>query len=123
LFPGRSGNMFAFNTATRRYDTQTTLANGTGYWVLYGTPTSLTITGPVPPSPPGIAVTQAGWVLVGSRNTVLPVTSLELNNGAKICGSVFRYNSSTGRYATTPVINPGEAVWVLVDKACIILIP
>ncbi len=33
LFPGKSGSMFEYNTATRNYDSAPTLSCGKGYWV------------------------------------------------------------------------------------------
>ena len=66
---------------------------------------------------------KAGWVLVGSRSTPLQVSSLQLSDDAKRMGSAFRYDITTKTYRATQVINPGDAVWMNVSKACTITIP
>jgi hypothetical protein len=120
--------MFEYNTSTKQYVTALTLACGKGYWVLYSAPGTVTITGPAP-GPLTITVAQAGWALVGSQEISVDVSSLVFSNGAYKSGSVFRFDASPGqkKYVTTTVINPGEAVWVLVQGAtlwpCTITIP
>ncbi len=128
LFPGKSGSMFEYNTATRNYDSAPTLACGKGYWVLYGSPDTVTITGSAP-GPLTETVAQAGWALVGSHEESLLLSSLVFSNGAYKSGSVYRYDASPGQkqYVAAPEINPGEAVWINVQGAtswpCTITIP
>jgi hypothetical protein len=128
VFPGKSGSVFEYNTATKQYTTALTLACGKGYWVLYNTPATVDITGSAP-GPLTTTVAHAGWSLVGSHEEILPVSLLVFSNGAYKSGSVFRYDSSPGqrKYVTTTVIEPGVAVWVLVQGAtswpCTITIP
>ncbi len=128
VFPGKSGSMFEYNTATKQYATAPILACGKGYWVLYGSPNTVTITGSVP-GPLTDTVAQAGWTLVGSYEESLPVSSLVFSNGAYKSGSVYRYDASPGQkqYVMTTEINPGEAVWINVQGAtswpCTITIP
>jgi hypothetical protein len=128
IFPGKSGSVFEYNTATKQYVSTKTLACGKGYWVLYSAIDTVVITGSAP-GPLTVTVAQAGWVLVGSHEESLPVLSLVYSNGAYKSGSIFRYDSSPGqrKYVTTTVIDPGVAVWVLVQGAtswpCTITIP
>jgi hypothetical protein len=122
IFPGKIGSVFEYNTATRDYTSAATLSNGPGYWFNYQTTGNITITG----SAPGtltVAVSQTGWVLVGSRNVQVQTSTLILSNGATIVGSIYRYNAITKMYSTTTVINPGDAVWINISKACTITIP
>ncbi len=64
IFPGKSGSMFEYNTATKQYATAPILACGKGYWVLYGSPDTVTITGSVP-GPLTDTVAQAGMGTCG----------------------------------------------------------
>jgi hypothetical protein len=115
VFPGKSGSVFAFNTASRVYEAKETLVNGSGYWVLYGAPTAISITGTTA-GPQTVTVTQAGWALVGSHETVLSIDTLVFSNGASKVGSVFHWNTFYRSYQSTTVISPGEGVWVLVKN-------
>ncbi len=122
LFPDKVGSMFEYNTSTRSYDPAPTLACGKGYWVPYGSPGIVSITGSVP-GPLTDTVAQAGWTLVGCHEESLPLSSPIFSNGAYKLGSVYRYDASQKQYVATTVINPGEAVWINVNKACTITIP
>jgi hypothetical protein len=119
LFPDKIGSAFAYNTALKSYYEVATLSNGIGYWVFYQALDTITISG----TAPGVLtvnVSQQGWVLFGSRNTTVPLSSLVLSNGASIIGDGFRYR---GGYESTMAINPGDGVWLFVDKACTITLP
>ena len=94
----------------------------TGYWVNYQTPDTFTISGFLT-GPLTITTSQSGWVLLGSRATPFQVSSLQLSNGALIVGFVYRYNTVRKCYEVTRTINPGEAYWLNVSKACTITLP
>jgi hypothetical protein len=108
--------------ATQDYEAAITLANGLGYWVYYLLPTTVTINGPEM-GPLAVPAILAGWLLLGSCDTVLQVSSLTLSNDATIYGSAFRYDPVLGDYQPTTMIYPGEAVWIYVTKPCTITFP
>ncbi len=122
VFPGKTGSMFTFNTATRIYDAKSILENGLGYWVNYPNTTTVTISGSAMGSV-NVTATQPGWVLVGSQETDISISSLVLNNGAIRLGSVFQYNAVARCYQSTTLITPGDACWINVSKSCIITLP
>ncbi len=122
VFPGKIGSMYMYNTATRLYQIQQTLANGPGYWVNYASPTTVIICGSATGSL-SVTAAQPGWVLVGSREIPIQLSSLILTNDAAILSSVFRYNPVLRTYQATNVINPGDVCWVNVSKACTIILP
>ncbi len=128
VFPGRLGSIYEYNTATKQYVPVTTLACGKGYWVLYGSPDTVTVIG-LAPGPLTGTVAQAGWALVGSHEELLSLSSLVFSNSAYKSGSAFRYDASPGqkKYVATTEINPGEAIWINVQGAtswpCTITIP
>ncbi len=122
IFPNKSGSMFAYNTALRDYKTAPILANGPGYWLNNSRADTVHISGAAPGSLTDTAF-QAGWVLVGSCDTTVHVSSLILSDGATRLGSVFLYDAVGKIYNPVTVINPGEAVWINVNKACTITIP
>ncbi len=128
VFPHKSGSIYAYNTSLRLYNTASILANGPGYWVNNSITDTTIISGLTTGSLIDTAA-QTGWVLIGSRDTSIQVSSLVFSNGAYKSGSVFRYDASPGQrqYVKTTVINPGEAVWINVQGAtswpCTITIP
>jgi hypothetical protein len=122
VFTGKFGPMFSFNSSTNGYEAQTILANGTGYWVYYTSPSIVLFNGSGPGSQI-ITASQAGWVLIGSGTTQVNISSLIVSGGGAIFGDAFRYNCTTCGYETTTVINPGEAVWMYVTGECTITIP
>ena len=122
VFPGKTGSMFKYNTATRDYQPVSTLVNGAGYWVNYLDPTTVTVTG-FAPGPLTVTVDKAGWVLVGSSEVQIQVSSLVFSDGAMRLGSVFRYDAAAKIYKSMTVINPGEAVWLNVSNVCTVTLP
>jgi hypothetical protein len=122
VFPGKLGAMFGCNMIIQDYEEAENLECGLGYWVFYRNPATINISGPIPETVSATA-TQVGWVMLGSRHRLVQVSSLVLSNGAEVLGSAFRYSDKRGDYEETMVINPGEAVWIYVTKACTITIP
>jgi enterochelin esterase-like enzyme len=121
LFPGKYGNMFAYNMTLQDYIPTSTLTNGRGYWVFYQVPDTFTTSGLIM-DPLTITSSQGGWVIIGSRETDIPLSSLILSDGI-ILGSGFRYNIITCDYEETTVIRAGEGVWIYITKPCTITIP
>jgi hypothetical protein len=122
IFPNKIGPMFSYNTATRIYQSTVTLANGPGYWLNYPATDTVVFSGTVPGTLT-VTATQTGWVLLGSRNRPVQVSSLVMSDGATMVGSVFRYDANLRLYQTSTVINPGEAVWMYISKTSTITIP
>ncbi len=122
LFPNKTGSMYAYNTELRNYQAAPVLSNGPGYWLNNSRTDTVVFSGSAPGSLADTAA-RAGWVLIGSRDTTVQVSSLILSDGAMRVGGVFRYDAAAGIYQETTVIDPGEAVWINVDKACTITIP
>ncbi len=122
LFPDKVGSIYTFNTATQIYDAHSILMNGLGYWVNYQNPDTIIINGTKPGSLT-VTAARAGWVTVGSRDTVVNVSSLILSNGAITMGSAYCFDAVARIYRKTKVINPSEAIWLNVSKGCTITIP
>ncbi len=122
LFPNKLGSMYVYNSALRDYQAAPILANGPGYWLNNSKTDTVGFNGSVPGSIVDTA-TQAGWILIGSRDTTFHVSLLILSDGAIRMGSAYRYDAAARIYQATPVINPGEAVWINVNKGCTITLP
>ncbi len=122
LFPNKLGSMYAYNPALRDYQAAPILANGPGYWLNNSRTDTIVFIGSVPGSLIDTAA-QAGWVLIGSRDTTFHVSLLILSDGATRMGSAYRYDAVARIYQATAVIDPGEAVWINVNKACTVTFP
>jgi hypothetical protein len=122
VFPGKSGNMFWYDSNLRHYKTAQTLDCGPGYWVKYTQTDTITIHGN-PSGSTQLTISQPGWVLIGSRGINLPLSSLVLTNGATILGSGMRYNPDIKDYEMIDVLKPGEACWIKISNPCTITIP
>jgi hypothetical protein len=114
--------MFRYNPQSRGYENAVRLTSGPGYWVNYPDTNTVTMSGSAPPTV-SVTVSQNGWVLLGSREKQILISSLQLSDGAGIIGGTFGYDPIGKAYSYKTVINPGEAVWVNVNKACTITIP
>jgi hypothetical protein len=121
IFPGKFGDMFAFNATTMGYELANTLMGGLGYWVYYINPVVTAITG-LSLGPVTVSC-QAGWNLIGSQDVPVQLSSIVLTNGSTIFGGGFRYNAVSKSYEETTVIAPGEGVWIYVLKTCSITLP
>jgi hypothetical protein len=120
VFPTKYGSMFGHNPLTGAYNEVPILEIGHGYWVYYSSGASVKISGTIPGTVQ--VACQAGWNLIGSRNTPVAVSALQVSAG-QIFGGAFAYNPATSSYAETLVINPGDAVWLYVTTACTLTIP
>jgi hypothetical protein len=122
VFPGKVGSIFEYNTAIKFYKSASNVVCGQGYWVLYKSAGTITISGLIP-DPLTVTVAQAGWVLIGSHESDLPLSSLVLSDGAMISGDIAYCYIPTEGYVVTGTIKAGQGCWILVDKACTITIP
>jgi hypothetical protein len=105
LFPGAIANVFAYQAGS--YAAQSTLVNGPGYWVRYGTASTVSMTGtPITTDTIDLAL---GWNLIGSISNSVPVASISSIPGGLITSSFFEYNVS---YVAADTIQPGRAYWV-----------
>jgi uncharacterized repeat protein (TIGR02543 family) len=122
VFPGKHGAMFGYNQTTQDYEEAAILQIGLGYWIFYQTSGTVSISGPAP-SVVAVQATQAGWLIIGSRERTVEISSLQLSDGATLLGSAFTFDPALGDYVPTDVINPGGAAWIFVTKPCLITIP
>ncbi len=105
LFPGATTSVFAYLNGA--YAAQTTLTNGLGYWVQYGGPSTVSMTGtPIAAETIDVAL---GWNLVGSISNPIPVSSITSVPGGLVTSPFFEYNVS---YVSADTIQPGKAYWV-----------
>jgi hypothetical protein len=121
VFPGKEGSVFDFNMETMKYVPTTSLINGRGYWVYYPNATDVPINGSVP-GPITLTAIQAGWILIGCHETEIELSSIELDNDAKILGGA-AYVLISPSYVGVPVLKPGQGAWICITKACTITIP
>jgi hypothetical protein len=122
VFSNKAGDMYTYDPQAMNYIPASLLIGGRGYW-LNNTTTGTKYFYGYPVSGLSATVQQAGWILVGSTSTPMNISSLVLSDGAIIAGSAYKFNPASGGYDPTTVINPGEAAWVNVTKACTISIP
>jgi hypothetical protein len=120
VFPGAFGALFKYDPVSGDYVEAPILELGLGFWVFYTTETTVTICGVAPG--PIIITCKRGWNLIGSRETEVLVSNLQLSAGS-ILGVAFKYNPSIGDYAETSVISPGQGIWIYVTEDCNLTIP
>jgi hypothetical protein len=105
LFPGVTTNVFAYLNGS--YAAQSTLANGLGYWVKYGSASMVSMTGATISS--DTFDVALGWNLVGSISNPVLVSSIASIPGGLVTSPFFEYNLS---YTSADTIQPGKAYWV-----------
>lgn len=108
LFPGAASNAFAYETGG--YQIRSTMSNGTGYWLKFGSPTADSVSGATV-STDTIAVTT-GWNMIGSISSPVAVALIASIPPGMVTGSVFGYSSG---YVATDSIRPGNGYWVKVN--------
>jgi hypothetical protein len=114
--------MFGYNTEMQDYKEASTRVIGQGYWANYASAGNNTITGSAV-SGITVAVSQAGWVLLGSMTKPINVNALVTVPAGTMIIPVWHYNPNTRGYDAVSIINPGEAVWVLVNQPRTITFP
>jgi hypothetical protein len=121
LFPGREGVVFGFQNLTQNYDPVASLAVGPGYWVKYGTPENLFVTGNIVDSIV-VDVVREGWVLFGSITRPVQLSGVLTAPPGAVISPVFRFNAVSQLYEPAAEIRPGDGHWVKVDRPCRLII-
>jgi hypothetical protein len=106
LYP--TGTSSAFNYSNG-YHPQTTLTNGAGYWMKFGSSAAVGTPGTIETS--RTDTLHSKWNMIGSVSGAVPVSSLTTNPTGIIHTNVI-YGYSPAGYQTTPDIFPGRAYWV-----------
>jgi hypothetical protein len=101
------------------YTPAASMANGEGYWALYGTAQTLSLKGANLATASVVVPAANRWVLVGSTSTTRPLSSLTSSVPGSIV-AVWGWNGSA--YVTPTQIEPMKAYWVFVNAACTLTI-
>ncbi len=105
LFSGATSHAFAYSGGS--YTIRATMNHGSGYWLKFAAPESVTITGP--PLPADTVAIGQGWNMIGSISHPIAVAAISSIPGGIVTSNFFRY---AGNYVRTDSIHPGEACWV-----------
>jgi len=111
-FPAASSFVFGFNSSGYVIEDQVSV--GKGYWVKYTPSQTIVRTGDAVTTKQ-VSLT-AGWNLVGSISTQVPVDKVVLPDGV-MRSSFWAFSPATG-YVSSPFIDPGKAYWLKVSQAC-----
>ena len=105
LFPTAISAAFDYSSG---YNSRDSLAHGKGYWMKFSSAQNVPLIG-TPMTRDTIDV-NAGWNMIGSVFTKIPVSSINSIPGGIITSTFFNYNGST--YLEADSIAPGSAYWV-----------
>ncbi|MCE1188409.1 MAG: T9SS type A sorting domain-containing protein [Ignavibacteria bacterium] len=111
LFPMASSSVFAYANG---YNVVTTLENGKGYWARFDTSISVQVCGN--PIVGNTIAVQAGWNLIASLGTSVPVASITTNPAGIINSNIFDFAFATG-YNHAVSLEPGKGYWVRTSQA------
>jgi photosystem II stability/assembly factor-like uncharacterized protein len=111
LYPTSTSVAYSYDPANG-YQVRTVLANRSGYWLKFGGPENISMTGFMRSSD-SIAV-QTGWNLIGSITAPVPAASVVTSPPGIISGVIYGFGAS-GYFAATS-IDPGKAYWVKVTQ-------
>jgi hypothetical protein len=106
VFPTSTSNAFAYAQASG-YLPKDTLENGTGYWLKFGSPQNVSVTG-VPLLHDTIGLV-AGWNMIGSVTNAVDTGSIVQIPPGIVQSLYYRYN---GTYSAADTIHPAKAYWV-----------
>jgi len=109
LFSTSISSAFAFNNG---YTTATTLENGKGYWLKFGSDQSLQING-TPVTFTTITVVS-GWNLMGLYDKPLLVNNITSNPSGIISSSFFGYNNG---YFIPDTLKSGKGYWLKASQS------
>lgn len=109
LFPASVSSAFAYR---RAYVEQDTLADGTGYWLKFGTPRTDSLPGLMLLAD-SIAVRER-WNMIGSISRPVAVSSITCSPKGMTTGSFYGYEDG---YHIVDTIYPGKGYWVKVNMA------
>lgn len=99
IFPTAISAAYSYSGS---YKTETMLENGKGYWVKFGTPDVIAISGTALSTVDVPLV--SGWNLIGSVDHEIPAPT-----GGTIISNCFGYN---GAYTLESTLKPGKGYWV-----------
>ncbi len=94
------------------YVISSTLQSGAGYWLRFDGDQTIPITGTYKTA--DTVDVAAGWNMIGSISTSVPVTSVSSIPEGMITSQFFRYDNG---YTTVMSIDPGSGYWVKVNGA------
>jgi hypothetical protein len=112
LFPSAISPAFAFSPSG--YSQSDTLQNGRGYWLKFGAPDTIEMS--------GLALGEdtvdvhGGWNMIGSVSDPIPIGQVEPVPPLAIVSSFFGYASGVGYFNAT-IIEQGRGYWVKVSQA------
>jgi len=109
LYPTAQSNAFAYQAGYVAYGT---LANGIAYWMKFSGSQTVSLLGS--PLTSGTTTVTAGWNMIGSIGTSVPVGTITSNPAGIVTSQFFGYNSG---YVTSSTIEPGKGYWVKVNQA------
>lgn len=109
LFPTSVSDAFGYQGS---YTVKTVLENGDGYWLRFGAPEDVLLSGFVRDLDT-IAVVS-GWNMIGSISSSVDVTTITSIPEGIITSQFFGYN---GAYVDAPTIEPGQGYWVRTTQA------
>jgi hypothetical protein len=110
LFPEATSAAFSYGAG---YVTQTTLANGPGYWMKFNGGSRV---GSIPSTwLANLAIpVQDKWNMIGSVSGYALTSAIVPGTGTVVVSPYYAYH---GGYSTTTALTPGEAFWVKVSGA------
>jgi agmatine/peptidylarginine deiminase len=106
VFPNAVSPAYTFDPA-QGYVPLSTLAPGTGFWLKFNGPDTVSTTG-VPRDRDTLAV-HAGWNLVGALHVPIPVSSLGSLPPGNLLSPFFEFS---GSYAPADTLRSGQGYWV-----------
>lgn len=115
LFPTATSPAFAFNNG---YVSTTTLQNGFGYWIKFGSAATIQICGS-PVSSRDIPV-NSGWNIIGPFGSDVQVSAITSVPAGIVASSYFGYNNG---YTNATTLNVGKGYWVKVSQAGVLRLP
>jgi len=109
LFPSASSAAFEYQTT---YVASETLKPGTGYWIKFAHPQTVTLQGTTLTS--DTIDIGVGWNLIGTIGTALPVSSIGSDPPGIVTSPFFGYQHA---YVESDTLKPGNAYWIKTANA------
>jgi photosystem II stability/assembly factor-like uncharacterized protein len=112
IFPGANSPAYFYNAG---YQISDTVRLGIGYWLRFPSSVSLSMTGTA--AEPFTVNLNAGWNLIGTRQTGIAVSSLSTTPAGIINSDIFGYNNG---YQPVTSLTPGKGYWVRTSQGGIL---
>jgi len=109
LFPTAISDAFAYQGS---YVVQSVLENGDGYWLRFGSPEGVLLSGFV--RDVDTIDVASGWNMIGSISSPVDVTTIASIPGGIVTSQFFGYN---GAYFSATTIEPGRGYWIRTTQA------